>query len=270
MKVLDTNVLIDFPNIVTKENQDYVISMSVLNEIDSLKLSSNSNVAAKARKAAVYISKNLNNIKFDTRRRSGLVDDQLVELTKELKGTLITNDVALKVKAKVQGIETEGYTWDEEYKGIVYLEDLVSSDEYDNALAALFETGELNIDYKFSTNEFLVAARENENPSIFRYGGDKFKQVIARSFKNNWCGEIKPRNIEQVCLIDLLLNEEIAVVCAKGKFGTGKTVLTHNYAIKRLEEDKIKKIVYVPNNAYTRDSLEVGTLPGYRRMAPII
>ena len=36
----------------------------------------------------------------------------------------------------------------------------------------------------------------------------------------------------------------------------------NNFAIQELEKGKIKKIVYVPNNSYTENTIELGALPG--------
>ena len=41
-----------------------------------------------------------------------------------------------------------------------------------------------------------------------------------------------------------------------------KSYLLNNYALEALKKGSIHKIVYIPNNAYVADSLEVGTLPG--------
>ena len=64
-KVLDTNVLLDYPQIVTKDTEDWIIPLVVLKEIDGLKMAANPETARKARKAAVFIAKNMDNIKWD-------------------------------------------------------------------------------------------------------------------------------------------------------------------------------------------------------------
>lgn len=64
VKILDSNILLDYPQIITKENEYWIIPMCVLKEIDGLKKSSNPEISKKARKAAVYISKNMDNIEW--------------------------------------------------------------------------------------------------------------------------------------------------------------------------------------------------------------
>lgn len=68
------------------------------------------------------------------------------------------------------------------------------------------------------------------------------------------------------------MNSDVPVVYAGGGYGTGKSFITHNYAIGELEAQRIKKIVYVPNNAYAQDSMELGFLPGdsFEKLIPSI
>jgi predicted ribonuclease YlaK len=88
----------------------------------------------------------------------------------------------------------------------------------------------------------------------------------AVRIKNEWCTNpekgIGPRNPEQECLFDILNNRGITIVYAGGKFGTGKSFILNNFALQEIEKGRIKKIVYVPNNAYTENTIDVGALPG--------
>lgn len=271
IKILDTNVLLDYPQIVTKYDEYWVIPMVVLMEIDGLKLSKSAEVAQKARKAAVYIAKNMANIEWDfTQDPNKSVDTILLQITKERGGVLVTNDVSLKVRAKIEEIAVEGYSWSDDYCGIVYM----NVSDYDMPFETYNETlGNLltncyyeTDDYQFSKNEYLIVPPYNEDASygdttIFKYDGCYFHRVIPIGFENHWIDKIFPRNPEQVCLVDALLSNT-PIIYAGGKYGTGKTFLTHNYAIRELEAERIKKIIYVPNNSYTQNTMELGALPG--------
>ena len=252
--------------------------MCVLREIDGLKLATNPETAKKARKAAVYISKNMDNIEWiieDTKEKTDL---QLLKITKERNGILITNDVALKVQATVEGIATEGYSWKEDYTGIYYLDvNEMPLETYNTTLSNLIENGFYEDEnYKFSINEYLIVPPPYEDASlgkesIFKFDGARFIQVRGKEIENSW-DSIFPRNSEQICLVDALYDDNVKILYVGGKYGTGKTFITHNYAIKELEEEKIQKIVYVPNNAYTQNSMELGFLPGdaYEKILPSI
>lgn len=273
VKILDTNVLLDYPQIITTSSEYWIIPICVLKEIDGLKVHKNPETAHKARKAAVYISKNTDNIEFfdDTDMYEDTVDEKLITITKEYGGILVTNDVALKVICNIKGVQTEGYSWQGDYTGAIRLDVAnMSIDDYSAMLTEIMEGDIENSvylsDYDFYENEYLIVPPPCDDASlgsqsIFRYDGIHFVPVKIREIKNRWIEKITPRNPEQICLVDMLLNKT-PIVYAGGKFGTGKSYLTYNYTIGELEADRIKKIVYIPNNAYTRDSMEIGALPG--------
>ena len=268
-KILDTNILLDYPQIVTKSNEDWVIPLCVLREIDGLKLNSNGEVAKKARKAAVYISKNFSTIAFTTKDDGRKADDQLLELVPTLNGILITNDISLKVRAAAENIETQGFSWKSDYTGIKYFDSIpnITMEEYIQIIGNLETNGIYEEEgYKFSPNEYLIVPSYYEpydykNAIVFKYDGSKFHLVRGKEITNSWYSRIYPRNPEQICLVDALYSNS-SIVYAGGIYGSGKTLLTHNYAISQLEKEKIKKIVYVPNNSYTQNTMEVGILPG--------
>ena len=272
IKILDTNVLLDFPQIVTKYDEYFIVPLVVLIEIDDLKKSKSVEVAQKARKAAVYIAKNKNNLEWDyTRNPNKSVDGILIDIAKERDATLITNDISLKVIAEAEGAKVEGYSWSDDYCGIVYMDvSRYDLDGYNEMLSDLVENGHYETeDYTFSKNEYLIVPPAYEDAaygdtSVFRYDGIHFHKVRGREIESQWTSDNKPifpRNPEQICLVDALLNK-VPIIYAGGKYGTGKTFLTHNYAISELEKDHIKKIVYVPNNSYTQNTMELGALPG--------
>lgn len=279
-KVLDTNVLLDYPQIVTKDTELWVIPLVVLKEIDGLKMNMNPETSRKARKAAVFVAKNMNNIIWDFTVEGSSVDNILLDIVeKDCDSILVTNDVSLKVIAKAKGIPVEGYSWKDDYTGVLYVEpETMDVDKYNEILSKLINTGEYDKEnYKFSPGEYLIVppycTDDKSKSTIFKYNSEGFfEQISLRpTIKNGWIDTIRPRNDEQICLFDLL-NSDVPVVYAGGGYGTGKSFITHNYAIGELEAQRIKKIVYVPNNAYAQDSMELGFLPGdsFEKLVPSI
>lgn len=269
--ILDTNILLDYPQIVTKDDEYWIVSIRVLKEIDALKISPNQETARKARKAAVYLSKNFQNIEWDmTETPNKSTDDELLGITSANGGYLVTNDVALKVRARTKHIPTIGYSWQEDYTGIYYLnEGDFDKPIFDSIVMELYDAGKYEVEnHTWSENEYLVIRFDNEKDpkdftTIFKYKNGRFVRLThKRTIKNEWCGEICPKNPEQECLVDALLDKDIKIIYAGGKYGTGKTFLTNNYAIRELEAGRIKKIVYIPNNSYTQNTMELGALPG--------
>lgn len=279
-KVLDTNVLLDYPQIVTKDTELWVIPLVVLKEIDGLKMNINPETSRKARKAAVFVAKNMDNIIWDFTVEGSSVDNILLDIVaKDCDSILVTNDVSLKVIAKAKGIPVEGYSWKDDYTGVLYVDpETMDVDKYNEILSKLINTGEYDKEnYKFSPGEYLIVppycTDDRSKSTIFKYNNKGFfEQISLRpSIKNHWIDTIRPRNDEQICLFDLL-NSDVPVVYAGGGYGTGKSFITHNYAIGELEAQRIKKIVYVPNNAYAQDSMELGFLPGdsFEKLIPSI
>ena len=41
------------------------------------------------------------------------------------------------------------------------------------------------------------------------------------------------------------------------------------YAVQELQKGHINKIIYVPNNSYNENSMELGALPGQIKSAPL-
>ena len=263
MNIIDTNVLMSHPNIITKE-KDIIIPTDVLKELDGLKSNINSEVAFQARRAAIVISKHMNSLKFndDLEDTNLKVDDKLIELSRKLNGTLITNDVYLKIKALIEGVKTKGYGGTEDYSGVYYWTTTFSEDGYNRELELMLQTGKPIMDLR--QNQYLVVNNQKgENIAIYRYTGSDFVQITKRNvIVNKWYGKIVARNIEQMCLMDALADKDLTVVYAGGAYGTGKSLLTNNYALQELEKNNIRKIIYIPNNAYVANSMEIGMLPG--------
>lgn len=264
-KIVDSCVLLDFPQILDKE-EDLIIATDVLKELDGLKLSSNSEVAFKARRAAILISRNLKNLVFNSSLDDtpGKVDDKLIELTKSYAGELITNDVYLKVKAIANNVRTSGYGDDTPYSGIIYWDVAFNENMYSKDLEYILETNQPPQQFTMKENQFLIVRNGNTNEHIktYIYQNGELRELRYGSIKNKWINKITPRNLEQVCLFELLNNSDITILYASGKFGSGKSFLLNNYALQELERGNINKIVYVPNNSYVANTMELGALPG--------
>lgn len=81
--------------------------------------------------------------------------------------------------------------------------------------------------------------------------------------------ELIPKNLAQERYVDALENDNIDIVFACGYAGSGKTYLATLYAIQRLKEGAVEKIVITrPNIAV--DDKDIGFLPGdiLKKMAP--
>lgn len=236
--------------------------MGVLKELDGLKKHNNPDIGTKARRAAIYISRNIDKIHWDIKEREGTVDEQLIDITNENEGTLITNDVYLKVQATLQEVPNNGFSIKSNYDGVYYWDVDLNSDEDNQKLNNIYESNTPPID--MIENQYLIIQNKEtgETIEIYRYSEGSLRKVGYGKIKNNYIGTITPRNSEQRCLFDALKNKNISIIYAGGKFGTGKSLLLNNFALEELEKGNIDKIVYVPNNAYVANTIDQGALPG--------
>ena len=286
MLIIDTNILLDFPQIIEEEtDEELVIATDVLKELDGLKLHNSFDVSFKARRAAVLISHNMDKLTWDDsleKERYDSVDDKLIQITKNRNGTLVTNDVYLKVKAITKGVKTKAYGKTEAYNGIKEM--LIDpNDEAQYAVIdRIINTGEIPEEFGTICENQYVLFKDMNQPITNKHGetdyaiydifvcrGGTLKHIpqdYELRINNKWCVDPKkgigPRNPEQKCLFDILYNPDITIVYAGGKFGTGKSFILNNYALQEVEKGRIKKIVYVPNNAYTENTIDIGALPG--------
>jgi predicted ribonuclease YlaK len=161
-KIIDTNVLLDFPHILDEPN--LIIASDVLRELDGLKLSKNSEVAFKSRRAAILISKNLRGLTFDNslEKIELTTDDKLLELTKSYAGELITNDVYLKLKATAAGVRNSGYGNSNDYTGVLHW-NVDTENEIDKKdMLAMIEEHVLPARFSLKENEFLMAHNRDD------------------------------------------------------------------------------------------------------------
>lgn len=264
MKVIDTNILLDYPQII--DNEDNVILLDdVLKELDGLKNSINSETAYKARRAAVKISRNLDKVKFvETDSSLKLVDDRILEFCEDTNNTLITNDVYLKLKAISKEIDNEGYSNKNDIESGIITYNYENG--YHEYLDEFYKTGTIAAATPVE-NGYIVfkgdGGNKNNDGVVLYYSNGQYNLIEPHKLKikSQW-HEIRPLNPEQVCLFNSLSNRDITILYAGGRYGTGKSFVLNSFAIQELENGNINKIIYVPNNSYTENSMEIGFLPG--------
>lgn len=265
--IIDTNILLDYPQIVEDKNNQIYIATSVLKELDGLKKHINNDIAFNARRAAVYISRNLNQLLFVSEcEKWGIpVDDQLIKIAKIKNGVLITNDVYLKVRATIDGVETKGYNNKDDYTGVEYwYVDSIDNEKDQEDLSKLLNDNILPPEMVLYENQYLIIKEKSTDKTIKIYvmKDGKPEEVENKKIRNQWIDYIYPRNSEQTCLFNALNNKDNTIIYAGGKYGTGKSFILNNFALQELEKGNIRKIIYIPNNSYVEGSMELGFLPG--------
>lgn len=268
--IVDTNILLDCPSIYEEED-NLVITLKCLEELDKLKISQNPELAFNARRVSRYIYDNKHKIEFIKDENSLLknTDNDIISLAQKYNYGVFSNDVNILIKSFILDIPIKTiYKEEEQY----YLGKAVIEVKFDNNFYNKDVDNFITIKeppFSMKENEFLIVKNidTKETHSIFRNINNKLRLINKNSFiTNEWSKTITPRNSEQKCLFDLLLDPNITILLAKGKYGSGKTMCLVNYALQQLEKTLqnggINKIIWVPNNSYSKDSRELGTLPG--------
>lgn len=256
MKLIDTNVLLDYPKIV-ENYDDIVLHISVLKELDNLK-NKNQEVGKKARKASNLIFNNKNKITFNKDViKDEYVDDILIYLAKKNKYIIVSNDINMLIKCEFENIESMTYSYPEDnYTGITRLETGID----DELIAQIYEGTQSSL--SLHENEY-VFIYDGENIDEFKSKNGKLIKCPYYSIEQTEYNEkVKPRNPEQRALITTLLDKDNTIVFATGNYGTGKSYLLYSFALHELAKGSIEKIVIVPNNAQNENTRELGTLPG--------
>ncbi|MBM7624951.1 PhoH family protein [Sporohalobacter salinus] len=268
--VLDTNVLLHDPNaIFAFDDNDIIIPIVVIEEIDSQKKRQDS-IGRSARQVSRYLDDlrkkgelykgvelerggtlrvelnhqvinklpiSLSEEKADNRILAtaiGLNEDE--EIDKPV--ILVTKDINMRVKSDALGIKAEDYETnkvdiEELYSGLSTLK--VDPDLIDQ----FYSEEELELDHDFYPNQFVLLEDNlgGSQTALCRYDAKKdlLRPLIFQGIET-W--GIKPRNKEQQCAFDMLLNDEIKLITLVGKAGTGKTLLALAVGLEKVVELK--------------------------------
>lgn len=282
--IIDTNVILYDPKSIFRfEERDVYVPVIVLEELDSFKsgqevINRNARIfvrilndltQASPMNGGFAMGKGFGKIYMHIDEKnfvSGVIsadsnDNRILNAAHNLKGTLVTKDINLRMKAKSLLIDTEDYN----------LDDVPNVSELDIGFRVIQNTPSDIIDDLFkSVSGKHMELPEGLHPFVaneyinFRYGkqsiltrynqaDDKVYRVLSAQVSN-----IKPRNMEQTFAIDALINPNISLVALSGKAGTGKTLLSIAAALSK-KKDFRQIFLARPIMPLGRD---IGYLPG--------
>ena len=144
-----------------------------------------------------------------------------------------------------------------EYKGfeVVQFKD-------DSEMISFYANPTVNF-FNIKTNEYaIVKDSSGKIVDKMKWTGEKNSPVSYRKIKNDHSGKIAPRNIEQELAFDMLQDPSSLVKLLTGRWGSGKTMLMVVHALNKVFKGEVEKLVWVRNNYVTKDSNDIGYLPG--------
>jgi PhoH-like ATPase len=233
---LDTNILIDNPEIVFDTSREFVISFTVLRELDKLKR--NPDLKRAAQQAIRNIKVQLLAHKVEILNTPAFAelgdspDEQIIKDTLEAKAHFLTEDVNASVIAQTLGIHLSDFeaeaTIDYDYKGYI----MVTGDlNYEQEYVQLKELPLDEFNAIFSTdlqeNQYCVIERLNlEKKDIWRNTNGRVTRITQSMKPYRDVGILlDPMDHIQMCALDAVASPEIPLVILSGALGTGKTIL---------------------------------------------
>lgn len=271
--LVDTNCIIDQPEILTKYN--CVLLSYVLKEIDKHKMSHNSELAYKARKATRFIEQNVDKVTFDFKvykcehpdLDDSYVDDRIITACVQNGYKLATRDLLLKFKSIGFGIDiidvaTISSHNDSIYTGykIVYMTKEKFNSVYENLDDNKWSL--IHNQYLIVYNPYVEGIEEKELGYEGHLGTLKWDGSSLIDIKLPSKQKVKAKNPVQECAIDLLWNKKVPIRIVAGTFGSGKTYLSVKAGIDFIKNrsDGHSKLMVVRNPIGTGE--EIGFLKG--------
>ena len=144
----------------------------------------------------------------------------------------------------------------DEYRGF---QEITSDDE---RLSTFYSDLTNNIFDCRQNEHIIVYDADGVAKDFYRWDGTKYALVGYKVIKNDYTGNVRPRNPQQRLAIDMLYNQDITVKILVGKFGTGKDYLMSSVALDLVMQGKFDKIMWVRNNVEVKNSKPLGFLPG--------
>ena len=293
--ILDTNVILhDYTCLQNFEENDVVIPNTVLEELDNFK-SGNREINYNARRFLAQVDDLLinNSLSANTAslgKNKGTLtlslnhkcekkvkdfftedtpDHRIISCAYTIKKKskfetiIVSKDSALRLKARVIGLESENYTHDQLindpekiFSGCRTINDVDSK-----VISKLYNSKKISLE---SMNTFIENPMPNEQfvlkngsaSALINFNQNKKKYELI---KQKDAFGIIARNAEQILAINLLLNKDLALTSIMGKAGTGKTLLALATA---LENKRHYRKIYIARPIIPLSNKDIGFLPG--------
>ncbi len=187
---------------------------------------------------------------------------ELNETSSETVTVVVTKDINLRIRADALGLQVEDYESEkidieELYSG--YSEIVVP----EATIEELEERGRVSLQREFLPNEyvFMKTAEDSDRRATGRFIKSSGEVVRVRASARGDIWRVTPRNREQACAMDALVDDSIQLITLVGKAGTGKTLLAVAASLyKTVDENTFNRVlVSRPTQPLGKD---IGFLPG--------
>lgn len=242
MKIsLDTNILIDTPDILFDSSREYVLSFTVIRELDKLKRNPDLKRAAQHAIKNIWhqYSKGLLEILNVPTLLGDSPDERIVQDTKNHDASILSNDIGARIIAKAVGVDVSDFeaedVIDYNYKGYIEIQGTVDY-EKDYVQIKELPLAEFNsiFNVNLAENEYCIIHRVSTGYDIW-VNTQGIVSRISQSMKPFRDAGImlSPMDAIQMCALHAVFDTSIPLTVIDGTLGTGKTVLTLMAALAR-------------------------------------
>lgn len=273
--IADTNVLLDFPEVI--KEYDVVIPSHINREIEHLELvrKDDSTLQWEIRELKRVLDENdykfinMKDYEFtlDDEMSKDYVDNILIQIAVDEGYGMITNDRLLRQKCKEYGIEYIKLEDDSSYvehKG--FRETYISESDYNslNMFNNKFfdEDGE---SFELIINEYLAVnnVANDDLLDIFKWDGEKLVSIGRDKrnfeFRTIQFDKFKTKDEYQMMAVDSVFSNQITSI--RGRAGSGKSLIALNTAWRLVEEEGYKLIIFT-NPVPSKDAQQLGFYKG--------
>ncbi len=267
--MLDTNVLMHNKRFIIDSKTDLYVPMVVIEELGELahERYSTGYFAREANKLVEYfvsegkihlVPTNKKDIasRFDDVH---LHDNQIINTAIVEGYSLVTDDTNMRIKCKLFGIESIPSRAQIDANTILNpYDDINLTDEQ---ASILYEKGSVKVD---KTKYAYGFANISGTKETILHVGNKIKVVKTPKKRKRYSAAklLKPKNVEQMFLLDALRDNTVKLITCIGAAGTGKTLLSLYSAIEQVISGVYDKIYIVVNPVHVGGKDKIGFLPG--------
>lgn len=288
---LDTSVLLDNPRIIDDlKKSQVVIPFCVLSELDKKRKDGTPNIRKKSREAVRYLENimsqgdilegittpegtlvKVNLTPYDVHFDNDLKIILCAKNITEKNVVLLSNDIGLRLRACSHGVKAEGTRQKDQdslYNGIIEIDvdQDVLEDLYDHGIVHISD--HIKKEHDLFLNQLVILNAASVGMArVIQY---EDKLCFKKFLKQNIWG-ITPRNIEQTCATELLMDPGVQMVSMVGKSGGGKTFLAAAAALEQVVNKNLyEKIMIIRPTVSVGE--DIGFLPGdlHDKLAPWI
>ena len=278
MVVYDTNVLLDYPDIVLEGK--CAVSFTTLRELDSLKrrpdLKFMAQQAIKSLEQAMLqdLVEVLGAPTLETLNPES-PDERIILDTIAAGYSFSSQDIGANVIAEALGLETTKRTsqtnYDKDYTGYVTLKGDLN---YESRYVATKEMQKIEFEEVFQVhlreNQYIIIDRVVEKDDVWVCKGDVVSRISQTMKPYKSAGIMDtPLDSIQMAALDAIFDVDIPLTIIDGKLGTGKTLLSLMAAYARVNgQHQLKaynNVSITRPNITTDHRFERGFLPGEAR-----